>query len=211
MPIIKGAMGYQRYRISEASLSPEEVAKKLVLFKFRPLHAKGFDQESAGWCAYLAEYDHEKQIEIKDILFDEKIVLTMRFDCIALPKPLLKANIKKSLGAYYQEYKKWPDRVVKKEIEQAETMALRERILPKTRIVEAIWHLKSGELRIFTRASSLVDRFLDLFQATFLQRPSHRDFVFEAFHVAAKTGVGTKLEHLAHLPIFTSLQRSDVN
>lgn len=211
MPILKGAVSYQRFRISAGKdLNPEQIVQKLRLFKFRPLHDHGFDQETAGWCTYLHEYDHEKELLVSDMLYDQKIILTLRHDAVALPKPLLKSLIKKSIQSYYHEHKKWPDRVVKKEIEQAEIQSLRARVLPKTRIVEAIWCQSSEELRIFSRSKALLDVFLDLFHNTFLEKPHHRDFAYEAYFIVHSLGQDAALMNPAHSPIFAPPVRIDV-
>lgn len=203
MPIIKGTMGYTRFLVNSKVEIDGLVIEKLNLFKFRPLHEKGEDSETIGWCSYLNEYDHERNIAHTDCFFDEKIVLSMRQDVITLPKGLLKMLIKKATQAYQREHQKFPDRQAKKEIELFEAKNLRARILPKTKIVEAVWYPKTQELRIFCRAQSLIDHFLDLFQQTFLLKPCKRDFVFEGLRLE-------NIENLSHQPIFIPPVRIDV-
>jgi hypothetical protein len=211
MSILKGVMSYQRCLVTnDAILSPSSISEKLNLFKFRPLHVRGEDNETVGWCSYLSEYDHEKPLEIADFLYDDRLLLSMRVDSISLPKELLKMQVKKSLLAYAQEHKKQPDRMVKKEIELAEARNLRGRILPKTKIVESIWCQKSQELRIFCRTTSLLDRYLDLFQETFLVKPIRRDFSLEAMKFGEKHNETMAIETLAHRPIFVPPVRVDV-
>jgi hypothetical protein len=200
MPIIKGTMGYTRFLVE--SPTPQDVVEKLNLFKFRPLHEKGEDNEALGWCPYLNEYDHERAIFAKDCLFDDKVVLSMRHDSITLPKGLLKMLVKKSLAAYERDHQKQADRHVKKELELFEAKALRSRILPKTKLIEAIWCQKNKELRVFSR-SSMVDQFLDLFQQTFLVKPQRRDFIFEGMRESS-------IDSLTHQPIFMPPVRVDV-
>lgn len=211
MPIIKGTMSYTRFMIkNEAELAPLSIIEKLNLFKFRPLHERGEDNETIGWCPYLSEYDHEKPLEVSDFLYDDKIVLSMRYDAIVLPKELLKVLVKKSLAAYFRDHKKFPDRTVKKEIELAEARGLRGRVLPKTKIVESIWCQKSEELRVFCRSQSLLDRFLELFQQTFLLKPERRDFPLEAMAYGRQKNIEIATTTLAHQPIFVPPIRVDV-
>lgn len=210
MAILKGAMGYQRFTVAGEALSPEQILSKMRLFAFRPLHERGEDNESVGWSSYLSEYDHEKGLDTKDFLYGEKIILSMRFDAICLPHQLLKSLVKKSIASYQRENKKMPDRTTKKEIELAEAQGLRARVLPKTRIVEAIWCQKAAELRVFNRAAALTDRFLELFQETFLLRPSMRDFAHEAYFFAQGKGTPAAVELLSHAPIFMPPIRIDV-
>ena len=210
MPVLKSTMGYQRFSITSDNWTPEQIIEKLRLFQFRPLHEKGDDKESVGWSSFLSEYDHEKKLEISDFLYGEKIILSMRYDIISLPSQLLKARVKKSLQEYFREHNKKADRVLKKEIEAAEAQALRARVLPKIKIVEAVWCQKAQELKILSRSSSLVDRFIELFQETFLLRPSLRDFAYESYWRSHASGLLHNLEALAHEPIFMPPIRVDV-
>lgn len=205
MPIIKGTMGYTRFLVnSEAVLDAASLVDKINLFRFKPLHPLGEDKESLGFCPYLSEYDLDKTIEIKDFFYDENILLSMRIDTIALPKELLKANVKKSITGYYKDHKKWPDKTVKKEIELAESKALRARVLPKTKIIEAMWNQKQSSLRIFSRSKVQVDQFCELFTQTFLIRPERCDFSHQALSLKAQ------LEVMAHQPLFNPTLRVDV-
>jgi hypothetical protein len=209
MSVLKGALGYQRFTVAGEYLSAEHILEKLRLFKFRPLHERGEDKETAGWSSYLSEYDHEKNLEIRDFLYGEKVILAMRYDVISLPSQYLKARIKKSLADYQRDHDKKPDRTIKKEIEAAEIQALRARVLPKTKIIEAVWCQKAQELKILSRGS-LVDRFLELFQETFLIRPSLRDFAHETYWLSYSAGQAHALEHMAHEPIFMPPIRIDI-
>lgn len=210
MPVLKGAMSYTRFMVAGEHYSAEQIVEKLRLFQFRPLHERGEDKESNGWSSYLSEYDHEKKLEISDFLFGEKIILSMRLDSISLPSQFLKARVKKSLAEYQREHNQKPDRRIKKEIEAEEIKALRARVMPKTRITEAVWCQKSQELRIFSRTAALLDRFNELFQETFLIRPSQRDFAHEAYWHAQSAHNYASLEHLAHEVLFMPPVRVDV-
>lgn len=209
MSVLKGAMAYQRFSVAGENFSAEQIIEKLRLFKFRPLHEKGEDKESVGWSSYLSEYDHEKNLEVRDFLYGEKIILAMRIDTISLPSQYLKARVKKSLAEYQREYNKKPDRTVKKEIEAAEIQALRERVLPKTKIIEAVWCQKAQELKVLSRGS-IVERFTELFQETFLIRPSLRDYAHETYWLAHAAGEAHAVELMTHDPIFMPPIRIDV-
>lgn len=210
MPVLKGAMSFQRFRMTASQFSLSEITEKLSLFKFRPLHPRGEDNESFGWVAFQNEYDHEKTIEIGDVHFDNAVVLTLRIDTISLPKLLLKSLVKKSLSAYFRDHQKMADKTVRKEIELSEAQGLRERILPKTRIIEAVWN-QTGELRIFSRSQTAVDRFLGVFQDTFLLRPERFDAAAQAYHMAYAQEKIPGLDAITHTPLFTPPIRIDVH
>lgn len=204
-------MGYTRFFVnSDVDFSMDAIKEKLEMFKFRPLHPHGEDTETSGWCAYQSEYDHEKEILIKDFLYDDKIILSLRMDAISLPKQLLKSLVKKAVAQYVRDQGKLPSKMVRKELELAESKGLRARVLPKTKILEALWCQKTKELRVFTRSAKDIDRFLEIFQHTFLLRPDRRDFTFEAFQLCQKERYDINLEHLSHAPIFLPPLRIDV-
>ncbi|HXW52754.1 MAG TPA: recombination-associated protein RdgC [Myxococcota bacterium] len=211
MPILKGTLGYTRFLVKcPQPLPPSQIAEKLNMFRFRPLHPHGEDTESVGWCPFLWEYDAEKSIAESDFHFDQNIVLCLRLDSITLPKALLRATVKKALSAYATEHKRLPDKTVKKEIELAETLSLRSRVLPATKIIESLWCQDTGELRIFSRSRAQVDRFLDLFQTGFLLRPERRDFAHSAWQCADERNWLSDLTQLNHHPIFLPPVRIDV-
>ncbi len=211
MPVLKGTMGYTRFLVKcPQPLPATSIVEKLNMFRFRSLHPHGEDNESMGWCAYLSEYDAEKTIVINDFQYDQNLVLCMRVDNITLPKGLLRSFIKKALSAYAKEHNKLPDRTIKKEIELAETLSLRSRVFPSIKIVESIWCQTTQELRVFSRSKAQIDRFLDLFQNTFLLRPERFDFAHSSWQLAQKKNNESDLEQMSHEPLFIPPARIDV-
>lgn len=212
MPILKGVMSYTRFLVpcEVKPFAVDEIVEKLMLFRFRPLHPRGEDKQTMGFCPYLFEFDDERPITMMDCFFDDKIVLCFRVDSIVLPINLLKAAVKKSLSVYQKDFKKLPDRTVKKEIEQAEAKALRARILPKSQIIESMWCQKSGEMRVFSRSKTLVDGYIDFFKQTFNLHPIKRDFAHEALVNAKSKSLELNAATLSHQPIFLPPMRIDV-
>lgn len=211
MSVLSGTMAYQRFKINhELRLTPEQIVDKMRLFKFKPLHHQGLDNDTLGWVSYRSEYDHDQVISTADCYFDQKMILVLRMDNLLLPKQLLRALLKKSLDIYQREQNKTPDLKLKKEMELAEAQKLRSKILPKTRIIEAVWCLSTQELRVFSRASSQVEKFLEIFQDTFLVRPERQDFAQNSYSYAQKNADLAKLELLSHQPMFLAQSALDV-
>lgn len=210
MAILRGAMSYTRFRVhSPTALTPEAIAERMNLFRFRALDPRGEDNETLGFCSFQSEYDDERTIVVPDFYFDGMIALSMRHDTVRLPKDLLRGLVKRSLVAYQREHGRLADRTVKKEIELAESKSLRAKILPKTKILEAIWCQRSQELKIFTRAAASLDRFIELFQQSFVLKPERRDFPTEAF-TFCETTLGTLPPELSHEPLYTPPLRMEV-
>lgn len=204
-------MSYTRFFIpQQGEVDRQDVSKKLNLFRFRPLHEKAEDTESMGWCPFLSEYDDDKEIGPADVLYDDKIILTLRIDSIIFPRDLLKSLVKKSLSSYENDFNKKADRRVKKELEMAEMKSLRSKVLPKTKIVPAIWCPNTSSIRIFSKSNPLLDHFIDTFQHTFLLRPIRRDFAFQAVELLGEKGEIAKLDVVSHKPLFAPPIRIDV-
>ncbi len=211
MAIIKGAMTYTRFRVTSAQqFSPEEVAERLNLFRFRPLDPRADDMETQGFCAFQSEYDDEKIIVVSDFYYDGKFALSLRVDKLRVPKELLRVLVKKSIAAYHREHRRFPDRTVKKEIELAESKGLRAKILPTTKIIEGLWCPKSQELRIFSRSTANIDRFCELFQQSLLLKPERRDFPAEALAFSENTHVALPAS-FAHEPLYVPPLRVEMN
>lgn len=202
-------MSYQRFLLKMPECPVEEVVMKLRLFKFKPLHERGIDNESQGWVSFNHEYDHEKNIEASDLYFDHKIIFSFRLDSISLPKPLLKSLVNKSLQAYRRDHGKMPDKTIRKELELAEAQALRQRCLPKTKIVEVAWDLKTGDFRIFSTSQPMIDRVISLFKSSFLVSPQKIDYAFAAYNQALKEQNISYLDSISLQNIFTPPQRVD--
>lgn len=210
MPVHKGVMTYSRFFVtSPTPLSPEAITEKINLFRFRPLDPRGDDNETLGFCPFRDEFDDERRITERDFYFDGKIVLCMRLDTLTLPKDHLRALVRKSLQEYQREHKKPADRTVRKEIELAEAQGLRHKVMPKAKITESTWCQKSGELRIFSRAPKVIDRFLELFQQTFLLRPLRRDFPAEAFRFSEEQRIELPV-NWHHEALYLPPQRTEV-
>lgn len=211
MSILKGVMSFTRFNVKcDTKLSVQEVVEKINLFRFRPLDPRGEDSETLGFCPFLNEYDDEKSIEVGDLFYDDLIILSMRSDTLSVPKELLRSLTKKSMQAYVRDHKRLPDRTIKKEIELAEIKGLRGKILPKTKITECTWCQESQELRVFSRAPSTIDRFLELFQQTFMLKPERQDFAVKAFRFGKDNHEAIAVEALGHEPLYVPPLRVDI-
>ena len=204
-------MTFTRFRVtSPQEYSAEDIAVRLNLFRFRSLDSRGDDNETLGFCPFQSEFEDDKPIAVPDFYFDGKIALSLRIDVLRLPKEILRVLVKKNIATYQREFKRFPDRTTKKEIEIAESRGLRGKILPQTKIVEAIWCQKSQELRIFSRSTTVIDRFVEMFQQSFMLKPERRDFAFEAFVFNEKKQLILPI-NFGHEPLYVPPLRMEIN
>ncbi len=140
----------------------ENFERALSVRRFVPLHPEGKDSETAGWVSVQNPYLDDDRILNDQFLFQERVVLGYREDKISYPKALLRDLVELRL-------KEFPDKN-RQVVESAVISELRQRILPKSKIVEVLWDLSRSELRLFARGQGLVERFEKLFEQTFQMR-----------------------------------------
>lgn len=212
MPILKGLMSYQRFKLEiNHKLDHSLFLERLNLFRFKPLKEQADDYETFGWVPYLWEYDEDKKIDEGDFLYDQRLIFCLRIDNIKLPRELIKNNTKKSIKNYYQQFNKWPDKVTKKEIEANEIRSLRAKMIPKTKIIEAILCLNKKEIRIFSKGSSHLDKFLEIFEQSFSLKLTRIDFAWYSLNSQSIKTDFNSLLALHPAPLFQPALRTHIN
>lgn len=164
MAILSGSMTYLRFAVVGTLPNNliENFERALSVRRFVPLHPEGKDSETAGWVSVQNPYLDDDRILNDQFLFQERVVLGYREDKISYPKALLRDLVELRL-------KEFPDKN-RQVVESAVISELRQRILPKSKIVEVLWDLSRSELRLFARGQGLVERFEKLFEQTFQMR-----------------------------------------
>lgn len=154
-------MSYLRFSVSGTTPGNliETFERALSIRRFVPLNPAGKDIESSGWVPAQKPYLDDEPILNHHFLFGERVILGYREDKISLPKAMLRDLIEQGL----QEFPESNRQV----IESAVMSELRQRVLPKSKVVEVVWDLSCSELRLFARGQALVERFEKLFEQTF--------------------------------------------
>lgn len=140
--------------------------ERVNLHAFEPLDPDDEDDESIGWVPI--EKPLETDFELPDILYDQYLNLGLRRDRYSIPKARRDARI----GEAEREYKLKNDKdeLSKYEREDIEHMVireLREETLPKMRVIDMSWHVKSGRVRLWSHANKIGELFRELFEETF--------------------------------------------
>ncbi|MBH1989072.1 MAG: hypothetical protein I8H75_04695 [Myxococcaceae bacterium] len=161
MAIFSGSMTYLRFSVL-GSLPNQIVGhfeKVLSVRRFIPLHPEGRDTETSGWVPLNTPYLDDAPLLSEQFLFGERVVLGYREDKLSIPKPLLKDLVEKRLREFPDKNRQMLEEIVVSE--------LRQRILPKSRVIDVLWDLSRSELRLFGRGQGVLERFERLFEQTF--------------------------------------------
>lgn len=198
MAIFSGSMSYLRFSVigTVPSNLIDSFEKALSIRRFVPLHPEGLDTEASGWVPLQNPYLDETPILNDQFLFQERVILGYREDRINYPKALLRDLVELRL-------REFPDKN-RQLIESAVMSELRQRILPKSKVVDICWDLSRSELRFFARGQGLVERFEKLFEQTFQMRL--KQLTYPEIALSSQTSLRSKglLENLSETVIFGS-------
>ncbi|MEI6805697.1 MAG: hypothetical protein WCK49_04230 [Myxococcaceae bacterium] len=196
MAILSGSMTYLRFAVigTPPNNLIENFERALAVRRFVPLHPEAKDNETSGWVTIQNPYLDEQRILNDQFLFQERVVLGYREDKLSFPKAMLRDLVE-------QRILEFPD-ISRQEIESAVMSELRQRILPKSKVVDVLWDLSRSELRFFARGQGLIERFEKLFEQTFQMRL--RQLTYPEIALSSQVSLRSKglLENLNEAVIF---------
>ena len=163
--------GSLTYKLFYAQQEPPDnwenlFVEKVNLHAFEPLQPDGEEDESIGWVQL--ERPLQTDFELAHMRYDNFINLGLRRDRYAIPKALRDAHVAEAEREFMRKNEK--DELSKYEREDIEQMVirrLREQTLPKMRVIDMSWNLRSGRVRFWSHANKLGELFRGLFQETF--------------------------------------------
>lgn len=168
MPALRGSLTYSRFFV-EGDL-PEDFREKYMrairLRAMKPLEPEDDDLERSGWCK-LAE-PFELELRYEDVFCNEYVALGLRTDRWQIPGPMLKARVREAEAAYLE--KKGREKLGRKEkaeLKESVARKLRKQTAPSTRMVDMVWSMNEGIVRLFTHAEKTAGNMVELFQKTF--------------------------------------------
>lgn len=140
--------------------------ERLNLHAFEELQPDDDDGESIGWVQL--ERPLETDFELPDVQYDHFLNIGLRRDRYAIPKARLDANIAEAEREFRLKNDKDDlSKYEREDIEHMVTRGLREDTLPKMRVIDVSWNLKTGHVRFWSHANKLGELFQGLFKETF--------------------------------------------
>jgi DNA recombination-dependent growth factor C len=177
MALLKGSVTYLRFTVPTDLPDgyPEPFCDLIAQHGFREIDPHSDQDESVGWVrfddAFSSEHDPATLVDEHGYL-----LLRLRIDRLKVPTATLNAFVARA------EREKAAERGGHK-LSRAELTALkleinkrlRLRSLPRMQLIEIAWQVQTGDVRLFSTSSSVVEMFTNRFKQTFGQEPLRVD------------------------------------
>jgi hypothetical protein len=203
MGALKGTSSYLRFMVDgdPPTNLGESYEQAIEARRFLPLSADSSDDQTGGWVAIEAPYDDDIPILRDRFHFGDHIALAYREDKLAIPKSALVHHVKKrveALEAAGEEITKQKRRA----IELAVVAELRQKVLPKSRVMDVLWDTRRRELRVFGRGPMALERITACFERTFGLRINYASYATRAFALDLSMRARSILENLSPEHVF---------
>lgn len=170
MGIVSGAVSYLRFVANPVPDGFEEpYCDMLAQHAFNEIDPRSELEESVGWVqaddAFMAEFDPRTLVTSSG-----HVMLRLRVDKLKIPAGTLKAYVDKA--ARETAVKAGRDKLNKRETDALKLevkKSLRVRSLPRMTLLEVIWNVQTGEVRLMSTSKSVAAVFVDKFEKTFAQ------------------------------------------
>lgn len=168
MGLINGTVSYLRFvAMGElGELSEDNLKDALEAHAFRDIDPHGEEERTVGWVRFddpfSAEWGPGELIQPGGLC-----VLRLRIDTLKVPAMTLKAYIQAAEREKLQAAARDKlSRAEKDQIKMDVRKDLRRRSLPKMALVDVLWNLSTGEVRLFSTARGTAALFTELFEKT---------------------------------------------
>lgn len=170
MGIVNGSVSYLRFVVGPVPEGFEEpYCDMLAQHQFNEIDPRSDLEESVGWVRFDDAFSGE--VDPRDLVSTSgHVLLRLRIDKLKVPAITLKAHIDKASRERAKELDR--DKLTKRELEPLKLeikKLLRMRSLPRMQLVEVVWNIGSGELRLMSTSKAVATVFVDKFEKTFAQ------------------------------------------
>lgn len=186
MGALNGSLSYMRLMVEgDLPNNPGTTFEKsLESRRFTPLSPGADVAEAGGWVPLEAPFDDELPLTRDLFLFGDLVAITYREDKWAIPRQVLKREVARRLKKIVDEEGKDPDTMTKafmKAVEDAVLSELKQKTMPRTKLIDVIWDMKRGEARVFGRGTVVNERLASLFERTFKMKVDIGPWAARAF------------------------------
>jgi len=168
MGILSGPVSYLRFVVpSPADGFENAFCEALAQHAFHEIDPASDVERAAGWVqfedAFASEWDPQTLLHASGHL-----LLRLRVDTLKVPAGTLKAYTAREARDRCRELQR--DKLAKREMDVLKLevkQRLRKRSLPKMALLEVVWNLGTGELRLLSTSKAAATLFTDVFEKTF--------------------------------------------
>lgn len=170
MGAFDGALSYKIF-FADEDLPPKwkkHFLERLEKHQFRQLTPENEEGETVGWVRIDRPLSTE--FSTHNVLYNQYLAVSLRHDRYVIPSALKEAHLQEAI----EEYKRENDtaqvsKYEKDDLEQRVVRTLREDQLPKMRLIDMVWNVKTGRIRFWSQASKWAEIFQGIFEETFQQ------------------------------------------
>ena len=170
MGVLKGSITFTRFYVESELLTDDrqKIMARIRTRAFRMLTAEDEDELSVGWVSVEEPFSDEPSFSTSDVfLGGDYLVLAMRIDRWKFPASLIKSKLKVAEREYLE--KQGRERISRAERAELRDMVdrrLRREGVPVSKVIDFVWNMATGEVRVFTRTNSYLEQFAELFEKT---------------------------------------------
>lgn len=170
MGVLKGSITFTRFYV-ESELTDDDRQKIMARIRtraFRMLTAEDEDELSVGWVSIEEPFSDEPSFSTSDVfLGGDYLVLAMRVDRWKFPASLIKSKLKAAEREYLEKQgKERISRAERAELRDVVDRRLKREGVPVSKVIDFVWNMATGEVRVFTRTGSYLEQFAELFEKT---------------------------------------------
>lgn len=171
MGALQGTLTYKLFYVQgdlpeDFNQFKQDLVEQIEHRAFEPLDAEDEDEEHYGWVPI--ENPLRVEFDLYKVLFDHFINLGLRRDRWSIPSALLKAHVSQAEREYMLDNNK--ERLSKFEREDIKAIVLKklkERSMPRMKVTDMSWDIRSGRVRFWSQSGKLCELFQGLFEDTF--------------------------------------------
>lgn len=168
MGIASGSVSYLRFfagQVPEAFEGP--FCDSLYEQRFREIDPHSDVEKQQGWVrhddVFSADFDPRFLVSPSG-----QILLKLRVDTLKVPALTLKAYVDQAAREKCRELQR--DKLTRRELDALKLelkKVLRVKSLPRIAVLEAVWNVATGEVRLMSTSKASAELFVDLFEKTF--------------------------------------------
>ena len=168
MGAIDGTLTYKLF-FTEGDRPPrwkERFVKHVERNSFEELTPQDEEEESLGWVK--VDRPLQTDIGLHDMLWNNYLNLSLRHDRYVIPSALADAHFEEARREYLLDNDKDElSKFEKQDIEEMVNRRLKEKQLPRMRIIDMCWDMNSGRVRFWSQSNKMCERFQQIFRDTF--------------------------------------------
>jgi hypothetical protein len=162
---LKGSVSFLVFSPEKQLKSISEVREKIALKAFSTLKPEELKDESIGWVDPILSFDNEN---FSNLTEGDNILLGIRIDKYSFGASQLRPYLDEALFDFKTSNSlDYITAQQEKDLKEAVIRKLRMNSYPKTTIIEVAWNLSRNIVYLFNQSSSVVLKFVDLFEKTF--------------------------------------------